>query len=134
MVYVNKAKHGHFLAVLPTFWELQGEFALARCKSGAHMPNGQPVGRAGKNVFAHGQNWAGLCNGTSFKAGPGSPKKFGHYVRSGWTAHFLMGFTYVSSVMGYVLYRATHLLRRYTNSNCCSKLSSIPVQFKLDFS
>ena len=39
----------------------------------------------------------------------------------GWATHFLMGFTYVSSVMGYVF-------------TSCSKLSSIPVQFKLGFS
>ena len=47
MLYVNKAKVGYCLAVFLKFWDLQGEFALAQCESGVHMPNGQPIGRAG---------------------------------------------------------------------------------------
>ena len=38
------------------------------------MPDGQPIGRACENVFAHGWNQVGLSNGKNFRVGPGSPK------------------------------------------------------------
>ena len=45
------------------------------------MPNGQPIGRAGKNIFAHGRISAGLFATT---------QTFG----LGRAAYFLIGFTY----------------------------------------
>ena len=58
------------------------------------MPNGQPIGRAGKKLCAHGQNWAGLSQGKNFRAGLGGPKDTTIRIRAGWAAHFLMGFSY----------------------------------------
>ena len=62
------------------------------------MPNGRPIGRACENIFAHGRNWAGGSNDTSFRAGLGSPKKFKMCIRAGWAAHFLLGFAYVAQM------------------------------------
>ena len=64
------------------------------------MPNGQPIGRAGKNVCARGQNWAGLSQGMNFRAGLGGPKNITISIWAGWAAHFLMGFSYGGTSQG----------------------------------
>ena len=63
------------------------------------MPDGRSIGRACENIFAHGRNWAGGSNDTSFRAGPGSPTKCKTCIRAGWAAHFLLGFAYDAAVL-----------------------------------
>ena len=46
---------------------------LAQGESGARMPDGLPIGRAGENISARGLNRAGSGNGQGFWAEPGSP-------------------------------------------------------------
>ena len=64
------------------------------------MPNGQPIGRAGKNLYARGQNWAGLSHGKNFRAGLGGPKDITITIWAGWAAHFLMGFSCARNMRG----------------------------------
>ena len=79
------------------FGTANGQYMLAQLESGAHMPNGQPNGREGKNLCTRGQNWAGLSQGEKFRAGLGGPKYITISIRAGWAAHFLMGFFYVKA-------------------------------------
>ena len=64
------------------------------------MPNRQPIGRAGKNLCARGQNWAGLSQGMNFRAGLGGPKNITISIWAGWAAHFLMGFSFDVKPLG----------------------------------